>query len=311
MVKSYCIDCGEENDPRAKRCRDCYHKTPEWRAKQVEAHADPSVRQRIGEAVAAAHKRGCYDGRDTEEYRQKISRGVSEAHKRGAYDGRDTEEWRRNISAAQKARFVGPEGEERRREASERMAGFLASPEGEEWRQNMAKTRKEQCASLVWRQERSESVRAAWERGVYDDRATKEVRQKMSEGLEAAWKRGCYDGVYQSPTLPEIALAEALDKFGLKHQSQFRPDGYSKPYDEFVHPSILIEVQGSYWHSSKEQQGNDLEKARWAHQNGYKFIAIWDFHLEQYGAESLVEWWVLPLSPTTRVEALPRMIPMF
>jgi hypothetical protein len=159
-------------------------------------------------------------------------------------------------------------------------------------------TRCQSCAiKATWERgdhdNHSEKMRVNWESGVYDDH---------SEKMRAAYERGCFDGVFQSPTSIEVAVSRALDKFGLKHQSQFRPDGYSKVYDEFIHPNILIEVQGSYFHSTKEAQERDLEKAHWAHSNGYKFIAIWDFHLEEYGAESLVKWWILPLNPTKRAE---------
>ena len=156
----------------------------------------------------------------------------------------------------------------------------------------------------------SDKVKEAWERGAYDDRATEEYRQKLSKGIKAAWARGAMDGIFQSPTSIEIAVANALDQFSLKHQSQWRPPGYSKVYDEFIHPNILVEVQGSYWHSPPDIQERDLEKARWAEKNGYKFIAIWDFHLEQYGAESLVEWWILPLNPEKDAEeryCMPRL----
>jgi len=143
-------------------------------------------------------------------------------------------------------------------------------------------------------------------RAVYTD----EVRARMSESVKEAWRRGDYDGVFDSPTSIEIDVSRALDEKGIRHISQYRPKGYYRIYDEFVPPRTLIEVQGSYWHTLPDMQERDIEKARWAHQNGYFVVAIWDFQLEEYGADFLVENWILPLSSTKGVGA-PHMERLF
>lgn len=136
-----------------------------------------------------------------------------------------------------------------------------------------------------YRRRHSEAMRAAWERGDYDN---PETRRKMGETTKASWERGDYDGVFQSPTSIELQIIAALDIMGIDHQSQFRPDGISWVYDEFVPPNMLIEVQGTYWHSLPKNQERDAEKARWAEGHGYKLIEIWDTEIEQHGAWSIV-----------------------
>jgi len=132
----------------------------------------------------------------------------------------------------------------------------------------------------------SEAVRAAWARGAYDG---------VSKGVKAAWARGAYDGVFQSPTSIEIEAAEALDALSIEHQGQYRPDGYSRIYDEFVSPNILIEVQGNYWHTREGVAERDAEKAAWAKANDYHLVAIWEHEIKEQSALALIQERVLPL----------------
>lgn len=100
----------------------------------------------------------------------------------------------------------------------------------------------------------------------------------------------------RSPTSIELALAAALDICGIEHTSQYRPDGYSKIYDEFVPPNMLIEAHGNYWHGPKclENQRRDAEKAAWAEENGYHLVIIWEHEIKERGAWALVHERVSP-----------------
>jgi hypothetical protein len=142
----------------------------------------------------------------------------------------------------------------------------------------------------------AQRTKERWKPG--GDLRSSEMRRKRSKGARAAWARGAYDDCFGSPTSIELEVMTALDVREVGHVSQYRPKGCHWVYDEFVPPRTLVEVQGSYWHTLSDMQERDMEKARWAHENGFFLIAIWDFHLEEYGADFLVENWILPLVGT-------------
>ncbi|HUW11450.1 MAG TPA: hypothetical protein VM537_17085 [Anaerolineae bacterium] len=147
-------------------------------------------------------------------------------------------------------------------------------------------------AGRMHRQKQSETSKAAWARGAFDGEA---CRQKMSEASKAAWARGAMDGALPLATSIEIAVSVALDILGIEHEPQYRPDGHSRVYDEFVPLDVLIEVHGDYWHSSDEAQERDAEKAAWARDNGYHLVVIWEHEIDEVGALDLVSERVFPL----------------
>lgn len=138
----------------------------------------------------------------------------------------------------------------------------------------------------------SETKKAAWAQGVYD---TDDYRQKISRVRKEARARGVYDGVFQSPTSIEIAVSNALDELNIEHCSQYRPESYSRIYDEFVPPNILVEVQGDYWHSREEIKRRDVEKAAWAKENNYHLVIIWEYEIKEWGALALICKRISPL----------------
>lgn len=209
-----------------------------------------------------------------EEYRRKHSEAMKAAWERGALGN---EEWRRKNSEGVRVAWErGAYGEECRNKQSEAMKaawerGDLGS---EEW-----------CRKL------SEAKKAAWERGDFDGVFdSEEYRRKQSEAMKAAWERGDFDGVFQSPTSIELQIAAALDIMGIDHQPQYRPDGYSRIYDEFVPPNTLLEINGDYWHGDgfPETQRRDAEKAQWAAENGFELIEIWEHEINERGAWAII-----------------------
>ena len=124
----------------------------------------------------------------------------------------------------------------------------------------------------------SEAGRASWERGDFDG---EEYRQKMSAAMEAAWARGAWDGAFQSPTTIEIAVAQALDVLGYAYTSEYRPTGYSRPYDFYVFPDLLLEAQGDYFHTLPDAPERDAEKAEWARSHGFILIAFWEHDIRE------------------------------
>lgn len=130
----------------------------------------------------------------------------------------------------------------------------------------------------------------------------------FGERSRAMWASGHFDGVFKSPTSIELAIAAALNALGVEHTSRFRPDDYNRPYDEFVPPNVLIEIQGDFWHANplfyadkelyeaqQRNQHRDVEKAAWASDHGYYLIVIWQNEINEHGAEHLVKERILPL----------------
>ena len=142
------------------------------------------------------------------------------------------------------------------------------------------------------RRKTSENLRAAYDPTTPRGKA---LRRKTSENLRAAWANGVYDRALPPSTSIEIAVSVAFDILDIEHKPQYRPDGYSRVYDEFVPPNVLIEVQGDYWHSLDETQKRDAEKAAWACDNGYHLVVIWEHEIHEVGAIELVKERVLAI----------------
>lgn len=115
------------------------------------------------------------------------------------------------------------------------------------------------------------------------------------------WKMGGYDGVFQSPSKPERALMAALDLMGVDYDFQYRPDGYSRPYDFYIPgANLLIECDGVFWHHSDwaEDQGfkkRDNEKTAWARRNGYQLIRVTDVEINRETAWAIVAHRIYPM----------------
>jgi hypothetical protein len=261
-----CADCGKGIDKRAVRCTGCASRA-RW--------AEPEFRRKMSEIRKTLWS--------DSGYRQK----VSEARKAMWSDAA----FRRKRAKSQGAALANPEYRQGQARASR---ARWADPE---FRRKMLEIRR----SERFRQNQSEVARAQWANPGYLQKMamarTEEYHQNMSEVRRVAWVEGVYDGCFRSPTSIEIEVAGVLDACGIEHRSQYRPDGYSRIYDEFVAPDILIEVQGDYWHGPErpEVQERDVEKAVWAEGNGYHLVVMWEHEIRELGAWPLVRNRVLPL----------------
>ena len=159
----------------------------------------------------------------------------------------------------------------------------------------------------------SNGIQKAWEDGKYDhvdwntytDKAwyrSSEGRRQTSEALKAAWARGAYDNRgCPSPTGIELELFAALDICSIKHEPQYRPEGYSLVFDEYVpEANLLIEADGDFWHHSEwaAKHGipeRDAKKDTWAKDNGYRLLRISESDIKEFGAWSIVLREVVPL----------------
>lgn len=206
------------------------------------------------------------------------------------------EEYRAQMSETQKQLAAeNPESEETRYKKSQ--SGKRAWREGkfgtEEHRRRISEGQIKNWQDENYKQQFRNEMQRRWREGVYGNEAWQE---KHSQAMKAAWARGCFDNAFQGPTSIELQVAAALDVLGLEHKSQYRPDGYSRVFDEFVLPNILIEAQGDYWHTRDGQPERDAEKAAWAKEHGYDLIIIWESEINEFGAWSLVAQRVLPLT---------------
>lgn len=307
-----CIDCGDDIGRGSTRCRSCATKAC-WSHGNYDDRATQEYRYKLSEATKAAWERGVFS---TEGYVRKRTEGMKAAWARGAFEGRnssegikaawargayDSEEHRQKLSDGTKAGWARGvfDTEEWRRKKSEAVkAAWGRGDYGKECRRKMSQALKvrwvrgdfDDMFTKEVRRKLSEAMKARRGRGEFDDMYTEDCLRKMSEGIKAAWARGDMDGIFQSPTSIEIQIAAALDIMGIEHQPQYRPDGYSRIFDEFIPPKTLIEVNGDYWHGPKrpKQQKRDAEKAQWAKDNGYELIVIWEHEIQERGAWAII-----------------------
>lgn len=111
----------------------------------------------------------------------------------------------------------------------------------------------------------------------------------LSCAQTAKWEDGVYERAFVSPTLIEVATADALASCGVRFEKEWRPDGYSRVFDFYVPPDLLIEVQGDYWHSRDGMAERDAQKAMWAEANGYRLVEIWEHEISEKGALEIVK----------------------
>lgn len=250
-----CLDCNAPIHKRSKRCPSCATKKV-WADGVYENRITEEYRRNHSERVKAAWERGCFDKRDSEEYRQKLSEAMKAVHERGV--------------------FKDPEVNRRRAN------GIKAAWERGDYAAKNINTQHSKAAKERWAAGEMNYALQALQ--------SDEAHQRRCEAMLMRWERGDFDGIFQSPTSIEIAVAVALDNLSIEHESQYRPASTRWPFDEFVPPNILIELQGDYWHGNDfpDHQERDAEKAQWAKDNGYCLVVIWEHEIKEHGAPSLI-----------------------
>jgi len=78
----------------------------------------------------------------------------------------------------------------------------------------------------------------------------------------------------------ETQVATILNNLGIKYNTQFVLDGFRYDFG-LNNNSVLIEVQGSYWHTLPQRRQRDAKKASLAYKNNRKLIVIWDHELHK------------------------------
>lgn len=128
--------------------------------------------------------------------------------------------------------------------------------------------------------------------GTYQKPRSKTVRKKKKLTREEIIKRNIERSKkphpkYGTSKLEKKFAKEFLEKLGIKYEEQFEAKDIKRYFDFKLEGRILIEVDGSYWHSygkvyeemnpiQKRNARVDEIKNKWAHSNGYKLIRIWE-----------------------------------
>jgi len=104
-------------------------------------------------------------------------------------------------------------------------------------------------------------------------------RHNLSPGLYTEeWKEAVQRGIKKGGSSLEKKLSHILDSMGVEFETQFQIGGFR--YD-FKLNNVLIEVQGSYWHSKPQRIQRDEYKRKLAIKSGYKLLILWDYQLEK------------------------------
>jgi very-short-patch-repair endonuclease/transposase-like protein len=94
-----------------------------------------------------------------------------------------------------------------------------------------------------------------------------------------AWKARVQSSLKSTASRLEKAVATILEEAGLKPDStQFVIDDFRYDFS-FNQGEVLVECQGSYWHSSAQRRQRDAFKRRLAHKHGKRLVVIWDYQI--------------------------------
>lgn len=91
------------------------------------------------------------------------------------------------------------------------------------------------------------------------------------------WKEAVQRGIGVCGSSLEKKLATVLDELNIDYVTQPALEEFR--YDFGIGHDILIEVQGSFWHTKKQRRQRDLFKQKLAKKHGKKLLVIWDYQL--------------------------------
>ena len=128
--------------------------------------------------------------------------------------------------------------------------------------------------------------------GTYQKPRSKTVRKKRKPTTSEIIKKNIERSKkphpkYGTSKLEKKFAKEFLEKLRIRYEEQFEAKDIKRYFDFKLDGRILIEVDGSYWHSygkvyeemnsiQKRNARVDEIKNKWAHSNGYKLIRIWE-----------------------------------
>jgi len=127
-----------------------------------------------------------------------------------------------------------------------------------------------------------------WQNPKYRERTIKamntfECKEKNSKRCKKQWEDGKMDDAFISPTKPEKEMMKILERLKIDHIFQFRPENFSMVYDFYIpNMNLLIEFDGIYWHSLKEVKLRDIEKTKYARDDGYNLLRFDETNLDNF-----------------------------
>lgn len=121
-------------------------------------------------------------------------------------------------------------------------------------------------------------------------------RQKNSKDMKARWASGAMTGVTftKSETSLERTARQAFEKLKLAFKQKYwiNVKGWNPKEYDFYLPDLhlLIEVDGTYWHSLPENVANDEYKDRLALQAGYALLRFPEPIKEDAIRAAIADW---------------------
>lgn len=188
----------------------------------------------------------------------------------------------------------------RRQRSEERYAAWDRGCYGEAWlEQNIEGVRAAHARGCYKTpevaQKRIEGSKQSWARGDHDGQFTEEVLAVMSEKAAANWAAGVFDGMRRNPSSLETNFAVALEACGIRYIPQYRLEGDGRPFDFFIPPRLLVEVDGTYWHGLPGAAEKDALKAELAKERGFILRRIPEQVFQKQNPSEIVQERILPI----------------
>lgn len=92
------------------------------------------------------------------------------------------------------------------------------------------------------------------------------------------WKIAVQRGIESGGSSLELKVEEILKKHHISYEKQYQLDEFR--FDFCINNEVLVEIQGSYWHTKKQRRQRDLYKQKIARSHNKKLLVIWDYQLE-------------------------------
>lgn len=134
----------------------------------------------------------------------------------------------------------------------------------------IGKKRPQQGETLrkVWDTRRSE-----WSKSIKDAYTT-ERRNKLSQTMKEVLSKKMFR--YKTSNF-EVACAQALRDMGVTYRQQHKISGDFRIFDFYLpEQNLLLECDGEFWHCTEERLKKDIEKTKFAHENGFFVLRISD-----------------------------------
>lgn len=202
---------------------------------------------------------------------------------RQAHQGlKHTEETKAKMSATHKGK-PAPEGmgermrqcntgrrhtEEARRAMSEARRG---QPKSEEHKAKITEAHKQRMLDPVKREERARIIR----------RVAANLTPEQRKAASVAGRLGCMRAVSErGSTSIERAIAKVLDGLGVEYKPQnlmgfYVMDFYVPQYN------LVIECDGTYWHSKPGARRRDIIKNKWIRSQGMLLVRLWEHDIKR------------------------------